>query len=136
MQLNPYLSFDGSCREAFAFYAEVLHGDIAAMLTYGETPMADRTPAELRGRIAHARLLVGDKVLMGADAPPGRHEPATGMSVILGLDDPAEAERVFAALAAGGSVTMPIEETFWARRFGMLTDRFGTPWMINCEKPM
>jgi PhnB protein len=136
MQLNPYLTFDGRCEAAFRFYERVLGGRIVAMMTYADTPMAAQTPPEMRGRIVHARLAVGDAVLMGSDAPAGRYERAQGFSVTLNIDQPEEAERVFAALAEGGAVTMPIQETFWARRFGMLTDRFGTPWMINCEKPM
>lgn len=136
MQLNPYLIFDGTCETAFRFYEQALGGRIAAMMTYAETPMAEQTPPDMRGRIVHARLVVGDTVLMGSDAPAERYEKPQGFSVALGIGEPEEAERVFAALAAGGTVTMPIQETFWARRFGMLTDRFGTPWMINCEKPM
>lgn len=136
MQLNPYLSFNGQCEAAFKFYAEVLGGKILATMTYGDTPMADQTPADWRGKIAHTRMSVGGTLLMGSDSPPDRFEPMKGVTIALGVDDPAEAERVFHALAAGGAVTMPIQETFWARRFGMLTDRFGTPWMINCEKPM
>ena len=136
MQLNPYLSFNGQCEAAFKFYAEVLGGQILATMTYGETPMADQTPPEWRGKIAHTRMTVGGTLLMGSDSPPDRFEPMKGITITLGIDEPAEAERVFHALAAGGTVTMPIQETFWARRFGMLTDRFGTPWMINCEKPM
>ena len=90
----------------------------------------------MHGRIAHARLAVGDNVLMGSDGQPGRPERMQGFSVTLNIAEPEEAERVFAALEAGGTVTMPIQETFWAPRFGMLIDRFGTPWMVNCEKPM
>jgi len=81
----------------------------------------------------HARLQVGDALLMASDAPPGRFTPAQGISVSLQLTDPAEAERIFHGLAEGGEVTMPIEPTFWALRFGMVTDRFGIPWMVNCE---
>jgi len=136
MQLNPYLSFDGQCEAAFKFYAEALGGQVLMTLTYGETPMSDQTPADWRGKIAHTRMSVGGTMLMGSDSPPDRVEPMKGVTIALGVDEPAEAERVFDALAAGGTVTMPIQETFWAHRFGMLTDRFGTPWMINCEKPM
>ena len=136
MQLNPYLSFDGQCEAAFKFYAEALGGQVLMTLTYGETPMSDQTPADWRGKIAHTRMSVGGTMLMGSDSPPDRFEPMKGVTIALGIEEPAEAERVFQALAAGGTVTMPIQETFWARRFGMLTDRFGTPWMINCEKPM
>ena len=136
MQLNPYLSFSGQCEAAFKFYAEALGGQVLMTLTYGETPMSDQTPADWRGKIAHTRMSVGGTMLMGSDSPPDRVEPMKGVTIALGVDEPAEAERVFDALAAGGTVTMPIQETFWAHRFGMLTDRFGTPWMINCEKPM
>jgi PhnB protein len=136
MQINPYLSFDGQCSAAFKFYEQALQGKIIAMMTYGDTPMAQQMPDAERGKIAHARLTVGDTVLMGSDAPVGRYEPMRGCSVTLSLDDPAEAERVYRALSPGGTETMPIQETFWARRFGMLTDQFGTAWMINCEKPM
>jgi PhnB protein len=135
MQLNPYLSFDGRCEAAFRFYEKALGGKISALVTYGETPMKDRMPAEQHGRIAHARLTVGDQVLMGGDPPPQQYQPAKGMTVMLGVDDPAEAERVFKALSEGADVTMPIAETFWARRFGMLVDQFGIPWMVNCERP-
>ena len=82
----------------------------------------------------HARLSVGDNVLMGSNAPPDRSEPMKGFTVTLGIDDPHDAERVFHALSENGTVQMRIQETFWAVRFGMLVDRFGTPWMINCEK--
>jgi PhnB protein len=84
----------------------------------------------------HARLVLDGTVLMGSDAPPDRYEPMKGFSVTLVLKDPAEAERIFSALAENGTVCMPLEETFFAFRFGMLVDRFGTPWMINCEKPI
>jgi len=75
-------------------------------------------------------------VLMGGDSPPDRYEPTKGMTIMLGVDEPSEAERVFKALSENGTVQMPIAETFWARRFGMLVDQFGIPWMVNCEKPM
>jgi PhnB protein len=135
MQLNPYLFFHGQCKAAFEFYAKVLGGKIEAMMPHEGTPAAEHVSPEWRGKIMHARLLVGDKVLMGSDAPPERSDGAMqGFSVTLGIDSPAEAERIFQALAENGTVRMPIQETFWAARFGMLTDRFGTPWMINCEK--
>jgi PhnB protein len=135
MQLNPYLSFDGRCEAAFKFYEKALGGKIVAKMTYGETPMKEQSPAELHGKIAHIRMSIGDTLLMGSDSPPNRYEPAKGITVMLGIDTPGEAERVFKELSEGGTVTMPIEETFWARRFGMLTDQFGIPWMVNCERP-
>jgi PhnB protein len=134
MHVNPYLTFDGRCEAAFKFYESCLGGKIVAMIRHGETPVADQTPAPWRDKIIHARLVVGDQILMGSDAPPDRYEPSKGFSVTLGVDDPAEADRVFHALSDGGTVRMPIQKTFWARRFGMLVDRFGIPWMVNCEE--
>jgi PhnB protein len=134
MQVNPYLTFSGQCEAAFAFYEKVLGGKIEALIRHEGTPMAEHVPAAWRDKILHARLTVGDTILMGSDAPPDRFEPMQGFSVTLGIGDAAEAERVFHALAEGGTVRMPIQQTFWAVRFGMLVDRFGTPWMINCEK--
>ncbi len=136
MQLNPYLMFPGTCEEAFEFYAQTLGGQIVAMMTAEGTPMEAQTPPEWKKKIMHARMTVGDKVLMGSDCPPQQYEAMKGFSVTLSVDDPVEADRVFTALSTGANVSMPIQETFWAKRFGMLTDRFGTPWMINCEKPM
>ena len=135
MQMNPYLSFDGKCETAFKFYEKVLGGKTVMMMKYGESPMAAQTPPESRDKIMHARLAVGDKLLMGSDAPAQMYEPMKGIQVTLGVDQPAEADRIFSALAENGSVRMPIQETFWAQRFGMLVDQFGTPWMINCERP-
>jgi PhnB protein len=134
MQLNTYLTFNGQCEAAFKFYAMVLGGKIEAMMPHEGSPMAEHVPPEWRTKIMHARLSVGDTILMGSDATPDHYEPMKGFSVSLGIDNPGEAERVFHALAESGSVQMPIQETFWAARFGMLVDRFGTPWMINCEK--
>jgi len=135
MQLNPYLTFDGRCEDAFKFYAKVLGGEIVAMIRHEGTPAETHVPADWRNKIMHARLIVDGEVLMGSDAPPDRSDGAMkGFSVTLSIDQPAEADRVFAALADKGAVRMPIQETFWAQRFGMLTDQFGTPWMVNCEK--
>jgi len=135
MQMNPYLTFKGQCEAAFKFYEKVLGGKIVAMMPHEGTPAADHVPAEWRSKIMHARLVLDDdRVLMGSDAPPGMQEEMKGFSVTLGVDKPAEAERIFHALAEDGTVRMPIQETLWATRFGMLTDRFGTPWMINCEQ--
>jgi PhnB protein len=134
MQVNPYLFFEGRCQEAFEFYAELLGGQIEAMLTYEGTPVADDVPAEWRSKIIHARMVVGNQVLMASDAPPDRQQKLEGFSVNINVDSPAEAERIFNALKENGTVTMPFGETFWSQRFGMLVDRFGIPWMVNCEK--
>jgi PhnB protein len=134
MQINPYLFFDGNCEEAFNFYAKVLGATIEAMFPHAGSPAEEHVPPEWRSKIMHARLVLGNQVLMASDAPPGRQDPMKGFSVSLNVDSTAEAERIFQALAEKGTVTMPIQQTFWAARFGMLVDRFGTPWMINCEQ--
>ncbi len=135
MQINPYLHFNGQCEAAFKFYAKTLGANIDAMMTHEGTPAADQVPPEWRKKILHARLTLGDQVLMASDAPPGHYHKPQGFSVSLNLKDPAEADRLFRILSENGSVQMPIQETFWARRFAMLVDQFGIPWMINCEKP-
>ncbi len=133
MQINPYLLFSGQCEEAFRFYEELLGGKIQVMKTYEETPAGGQAPANWHKKILHARMAIGSQILMGSDPPPGREPRPQGFSVSISVDEPAEAERIFHGLAAGATVAMPIQETFWAKRFGMLTDRFGIPWMINCE---
>lgn len=133
MQLNPYLNFNGQCESAFKFYEKCLGGKITAMLTFGSSPRAEQTPPEWHDKIMHARLTVGEAVLMASDAPPGHYEKTKGMSIALNTEKPEEAERIFAALSENGTVQMPIQSTFWAARFGMLVDQFGIPWMINCE---
>jgi PhnB protein len=136
MSLNPYLGFAGNCEEAFNFYAKVLGAKIHAMIRVSETPMAEKSPADRKNKIVHARLEYDGALLMGGDAPPEYYKPMQGSSVIINMKTPEEAERVFKDLSEGGQITGPISETFWAKRFGTLTDRFGTAWMVNCEKPM
>jgi PhnB protein len=133
MQCNTYLFFNGNCEAAFAFYEKLLGGKIEAMLTHEGSPAEGSVPADWQKKILHARMKIGDTVLMASDAPPGRQHQAGGFSVNIGLQDPAEGERIFNKLAEGGTVIMPFQETFWALRFGMLHDRFGIPWMINVE---
>lgn len=132
MKTTPYLTFNGECREAFEFYADVLDGKIEAMITHGDSPIADEVPEAMHSAIMHAYLVAGNVELMASDAMGGRYEKPSGLYVSLHVDTPEEADRIFSALADGGSVVMPIDETFWAQRFGMLVDRFGTPWMVNC----
>lgn len=135
MKWNPHLAFDGRCKEAFEFYEKCLGGQVVAMIGYGDTPAREHMPANTGARIMHARLVLGDQVLMGCDAHPEMpYDGIRGCDVAVQVETPAEAERLFAALSEGGTVQMPIGETFWSARFGMLTDRFGVPWMINCEQ--
>jgi PhnB protein len=135
MQVSPYLNFNGDCEEAFRLYERVLGGRIEAMMNHGDSPIAGQVPPAWHKRILHARMVIGDTVLMASDSPPEHYTQPTGISVSLGVEDPAEADRIFDALAEQGSVTMPIQRTFWAERFGMLVDRFGIPWMINGGQP-
>ncbi|MEW6749366.1 MAG: VOC family protein [Candidatus Latescibacterota bacterium] len=135
MRIDPYLSFDGQCRAAFEFYAKCLGGKIEAMMPFAGSPAAGDVPEDQRNWILHARLSLGDQDLMGSDAPHGRYSRPQGVHVTLRIEDPAEAERVFRALSEGGTVSMPLGGTFWAQRFGMCVDRFGIPWMVNCERP-
>ena len=131
MKLNPYLAFDGRCREAFEFYQKALGGKISFIQTIGESPMASSTPVEAHGRIMHVTLQIGDQVLQGADAPLGLFTEPAGFCVAVHFDDVAEGERVFSALAQDGTIQMPFQSTFWAKGFGMLIDQFGTPWIVN-----
>jgi PhnB protein len=132
MQLNPHLVFNRQCEAAFKFYAQCLGGTIQTMMSWGDSPMADQVPSNRRAEIIHATLIVGETALMGADAPSDRYEAPRGFSVTIQIDETADAERIFRALSEGGTVTMELQQTFWATRFGMLIDRFGIPWMINC----
>jgi PhnB protein len=133
MEVNPYLNFNGNCEEAFNFYAKTFGGKILFKVTHGETPEGHRNP-ELKDKIMHATLQVGDRVIMGSDAPQQYYSKPQGVYVSLNIKEVAESERVYNALAENANkVELPLQETFWAERFGMLTDRYGIPWMINCE---
>ncbi|MGE8498652.1 MAG: VOC family protein [Pseudomonas sp.] len=133
MKLNPYLIFDGQAEAAFTFYAQCLGGTLELM-RFGESPARDDVPAEFHDRIMHACLTLDGQMLMASDDMPGQpYSGIKGCSVTLNVDSVAEAERLFEALSAQGQVQMPLAKTFWAARFAMLVDRFGVPWMINCE---
>jgi PhnB protein len=132
MQINPYLNFDGKCEEAFNFYEKCFGGKIEFKMTHGESPMAGAHPG-WENKIMHISLRIGDQVLTGSDAPPQYYQKPQGVQVCISLKDPAEAKRIFTALAKDGNVTMPLDKTFWSPAFGMLTDRFGIPWMVNTE---
>jgi PhnB protein len=133
MHTTIHLSFDGNCEDAFGFYESAAGGRIEVLMRYGQMP-GDPPPPELRNRAMHARIALGDLLIMGADAPPGRYQKPQGFSVSLNFASAAEAEKTFHALSQGGTVQMPLQETFFAHTFGTFTDRFGVPWMIVCEK--
>lgn len=134
MQMSPYLFFDGDCEAAFALYAQTLRGEIETLMRYGDAPGSGNE--QLRDKIIHACLKFGEQRLMGSDACPPQH-PYTkpeGFSVCVNVDSVAEARRIFNAFAEGGKVSAPLDQTFFSQAWGMLTDRFGTSWMINCAK--
>jgi PhnB protein len=131
-----HLHFKGNCRDAFCFYAATFGGRIVFSMSYGEAPGAGQAAAaEVRDQIIHARLDLGDDALLGCDVTADRYQKPQGFNLMANAGEPGEAERLFRILSEGGTVTMPVQETFWAYRFGMCTDRFGTPWMVNCAKP-
>ncbi len=134
MQVSPHLLFDGQCEAAFKFYEKCLGGKLEYVKTYAGTPMADQVPAEYRDKVIHATFKLGDQTLMGADAAPSHYKKPQGFGVTLEVKEPEEADRIFKALSEKAEVQMPMQETFWAHRFGSLVDQFGIPWMINCGK--
>jgi PhnB protein len=137
MQTGPHLHFKGNCGEAFRLYSETFGGKIEFSMTYGEAPGAEKAPPELRNQIIHARLNLGNQqFVLGMDASPEHYQVPQGFNVMAEVEKPADAERIFNTLAEKGTITMAFGETFWAQRFGMVTDRFGIPWMINCAKPL
>jgi PhnB protein len=134
MQINAYLGFDGQCEEAFLFYEKTFGGKIQGIFRYEGTPVASQVPPEWAKKIMHVTLTVEQSTIMGADAPPGQNSgPVKRICMSINLKDEARAKSLFAGLSEGGAVQMPLAPTFWAAQFGMLTDRFGIPWMINCE---
>jgi PhnB protein len=137
MDLNAYLTFNGQCEQAFQFYERALGGKIQFSHPYANSPMEEQCAPEWRNKMMHMRMTIRGNVLMGSDCMPGQFEgDYKGMALSLGIPDPDEAERIFKNLSENARViTMPIQPTFWAKKFGMLTDQFGVPWMVNCEQP-
>ena len=135
LTINPYLNFNGTCEEAFNFYARVLGGKIEGLFPFAGTPVEGHIPAEWKSKIMHATLIAHGQVIMGSDAPPGQFQKAQGLWVSLNVDTAADADRIFKEFSTKGTVIMPIQQTFWAERFGMCIDSFGTPWIVKCQKP-
>ena len=132
--IQPYISFKGNCEEAVNFYADRLGGEVVFMQRYGESPMAGKGPDD---KIMHCTVKIGESAFMGCDNVFEDTNPTTignNISLTIGTKDVDEAERAFERLSEGATIVMPMQETFWAQRFGMLTDKFGINWMINCEK--
>jgi PhnB protein len=135
MKLTPYLNFNGNCRAAFQFYEKHLGGKITFMMTHAEAPAGQNLHPEWGSAILHAHMTIGDSQLMASDVPPEHQQPMRSAYLSLEVADAAEAERVFSALEKDGQVIMPLQETFWAFRFGMLRDQFGVLWMVNASRP-
>ena len=133
MQMSPYLSFEGDCEAAFTFYERCLGAQLGEIFRYGGSPMAAEVAADWSNKVMHGSVSLGGQVLLGCDVPPDRYVEPKGFSLSIQPGSIAEAERIFNELAANGTVVMPLEKTFWAERFGMVVDRFGVPWLINCE---
>lgn len=131
--MASYLIFAGDCREAMTFYADLLGGDIEFMQTFSDSPLNEEVPAEWRSKVLHARLNIAGRILMGSDAMPHQYEAQQGMSVQIGYPSVIRAKTVFDTLAESGEIQMPFTKTFWSDGFGMVKDRFGTPWIINAE---
>jgi len=134
VETNAHLMFNGDCAEAFKLYERLMDGKIEAMFPYAGSPAAGQAPPEFGDKIMHATISIGHAKLMGADAPPEHYKKPEGMSVTLNLKDAARGKQIFDALSENGRVIMPFEKTFWAVGFGMCVDRFGIPWMVNCEE--
>jgi PhnB protein len=134
MQLVPYIFFHGRCEEALEFYKAALGGELNIMRIEG-SPMEAQSPPEWKNKVMHARLTFEGGELLASDGRPGTMNDNNEISLSISLNDEAEADRIFAALSAGGKVEMPMQDTFWGAKFGTFTDKFGIDWMINCEKP-
>jgi PhnB protein len=132
MQLNPYLNFAGNAEEALNFYKDALGGEILQIGRYGESPMP--SDEDYKNKIMHARLVFDDNLIMVSDVFKGQEVSTKGnITLSLDVEDISKMEEVFGKLSAGGKVTMALQDTFWGARFGMLVDKFGVPWMFNCE---
>jgi len=136
MRLNTYLNYGGNCAEAFKFYEEHLGGKIGMMMKYGDMPDPSKVIPGMENAVLHATITIGETLIMASDVPPDRWKPMRSAYLALNLASDADAERLFALLAHGGEVFMPMQETFFASRFAQLRDKFGTSWMLIHERPM
>lgn len=129
-----YVTFDGRCEAAFRFYVERLGATPGRMFPYAGSPMAEDVPPDWQTKIMHGSITLGGVTLCGADQWPARYEQPAGFRIFLEADDPTETERLFDALAKDASIEMPLQQTFWSLRFGVLTDQFGIPWTLSCAR--
>ncbi len=136
MKLHTYLNYGGNCEQAFRFYEQPLGGKVMAMMTHAQAPAQTGVAPEQKNTILHARMELGDTVIMASDVPPDRFEPMRSAYLSLAVGSSSEAERIFGLLSDGGQIFMPLQETFFALRFAILRDKFGALWMIVHERPM
>jgi PhnB protein len=136
MKLHTYLNYGGNCEQAFRFYEEHLGGKITMLMTHGEQPNPDNVPEDWKKAILYANMTIGETQLMGSDVPPEHFQPMRSVYLSLSVPSTGEAERIHTLLAEGGEIFMPMQETFFAHRFSMVRDKFGTSWMIIHERPM
>lgn len=136
MKLNTYLNYGGNCEQAFRFYEQHLGAKILMKMTWGEQPDPKNIPPGFEKALMYARLSIGETSLMGSDVPPDRFQPMRSVYLCLSVASIEEAERIYALLSDGGEIFMPMAETFFAHRFAMLRDKFGTSWMVIHERPM
>ena len=135
MKIHPYLNYGGNCEETFKFYAEHLGGKITDLWNHGDN-VQPGSPEGWDKAVLFARMEIGETLLLGNDVPPARFQPMRSAYLSLSVDSIEEAERIYALLSDGGDIFMMMEETFFAHRFAMLRDRFGTSWMIIHERTM
>lgn len=135
MRFTTHLMFGGRCEEAFRFYERLFGGTLQTMLRYGDSPLAAGVDAAMHDKILHATLRTADGELTGADVAVDQYQPPQGFSVLLDVSGFTRGEQIFAALAVDGSVRMPFQKTFWSPGFGVVVDRFGVPWEVNCHEP-
>src|ERR1700761_806384 len=129
MKMSVHLNFSGNCKDAFAFYQKVFRAETPFLMTYGQSPQAVPVPADWKDKVMHTSIPIGGSVLMGCDTPPTTAKPMGGFQVCVEDKDQQEVKRIFDSLSEGGTVSMPLQKTFWSPLFGMLTDKFGVNWM-------
>jgi PhnB protein len=133
VKINPTLMFSGGCADAFRLYASLFDGEIVLMVTYAKSPLAEQVPPDWRDKVWFARLRAGGIDITGGDILFPDYEPLRGFSMVLGVSTADEADRVFAGLSGGGEEIMPLQTTHWSARYGVVRDRFGIRWEINCD---